>query len=440
MASPVEALLASIATATTTAKSCAALSSALHDPSSLPQSLTSPLTAEQGVASPSDLSVNWLVDVLETKTGLMSCYVGEFANYLSATSCGTDAAAIKNYDATNLATMSSALLRMRGIDKKLDYAIRKTAERGTEYIATLDAGGKVDVSGMKSWSGAGSLMSSTNSSSKSNKNQNNDDDSDSEDEELDNIRKKVSGFDGVKATQEGSDEDSDIDESEDDQNDDDDDRKAAPFMSDSKAYQAPKNRAVDFEPASSQRSDKINKKNLERMRKSEIMDNLRAEFTDKPEETGVDGVSGVGGGGLMVDRAAAAKIAQAEKERTEFEEERMVRLVTGRKEKKEKARLERKQVSVNALADFSSFADGINSFQQEDSFGKGERRAGKVNAETGSKRHVNGKRVREDIDVDGSRAKRGGKGKAMSGLQMAVMGGGGGGGAGGSKKSSSRKR
>ena len=388
-------LLTALSTALVNCSNAIASSTALHTPTTYPKSLVDPLATEQKCEG-GDVDLPF-IDVLAVKSSMLQSYLQSYAATITVDSLFEDTRATH---VSQLRTISSAVVKMRSVEKKFDYSVRKVCERGREYAAVIEQGGVVDgnqADKISSWGGSGKLRTGD------------DDDSESDDgdDDLAEIAKMVKSKPGVQET--GA-------------NDSDDDSDADPST---KKYQPKKNRSVEYDETTTSRSEKIAKKNIERMRKSEIMDNIRNEFSDRVEETGVDGVSGVGGSGLLVDREKAKAIRDAEKERTDFEEERMVRLVTGRKEKKEKKRLERAQMSVNALADFSSFADGITSFEQEASFGKREKGAQKIEGETGSKRHINGKRIREgDDNLDGNRS--GGKGKKRenySGLQKEVFGG-----------------
>ncbi|GMI14935.1 hypothetical protein TrLO_g10400 [Triparma laevis f. longispina] len=379
----------------------------LHSLESYPESLT------RGLGADNDETSIPTVDILSAKSHLLSTYMLELLNMKQLEEQKEEAdEEEKERNTGELNKLKFAILKMRPIEKKMEYSIKKIQERGQQYLEKYETTGKLsssDLSTIQGFEGAGKMVGKDEESGES---------TDDDDDELDAVRAlaKKGGAKSSKTVAVKKSSNNDADENKD------------------KVYRAPRLQAVVDDSQKASKKDKQHARNLERMKNSEIMQGLRQEFTDAPEESGIDGVSGAEGGGLMVNREAGRKIREAEEERKDFEEERFVRLVTGRKEKKEKARLEREGMSINALADLGSFADGVSSFMSEERMeGRGRRGGGGGGngEEEGQARHVNGKRIREsnhDIAEGTAMKKKGGKGGKGNRLQESLLGGGGGGG------------
>ena len=139
---------------------------------------------------------------------------------------------------------------------------------------------------------------------------------------------------------------------------------------------------------------------------------------------------GLGGSGQLFNsqRAAARKFAIQEQQRTEFEEDHMVRLATSRSDKKERKRLQREEASnLAAISDLGSLARDSNLKQQPSA----RRDRGRhhhhdaYDGDMGGDRHANGKRRRQQDHVDGGRQPRQPKAYKTNALQEALFGGGG---------------
>jgi len=156
-------------------------------------------------------------------------------------------------------------------------------------------------------------------------------------------------------------------------------------------YRAPRLVAVPFAEREKQvqREEHLKKKERNRMLKSELLSTLRSSFGDAPEEEDFGG-----GATLGKQREAAQRLADKDKERTEFEENTMMRLTTSRKDKKMRNRVMRDEVSnMNAIADLSNLTAGVSA-----AFGDGSRQDDGRSVDNGdtSGRHMNGKRRRID--------------------------------------------
>lgn len=246
-------------------------------------------------------------------------------------------------------------------------------------------------------------------------------DSDSEDEELKAVRNLVSN----KVTKSTYDEDRG------------EERRSGGGKSseNSELYSAPRMSSVMYDGDKAEsKEERKRKKDLDRMNRSEVLQNLRQEFSDKPEEEGIDGISSgrktMSGGGSA--RGSHDKLNANRLERERFEEERFVRLVESKDDKKLKKKLERDAMSINNLTDFGSFADSVAKFDRVDKGNAGGGRRGDDGfAGDEGGRHSNGKRIRgSDITEDQSKKRRSSSksGGKKNDLQQQMFGGGGGGG------------
>ena len=210
--------------------------------------------------------------------------------------------------------------------------------------------------------------------------------------------------------------------------------------SSSGVYSAPRLTSVEYDgDKKNAKDERRRKRDVERLGKSEVLQNLRREFSDRPEEEGIDGITDGGTGGAR--KTAIEKMRENEAEKKKYEEDRFIRFVEGREEKKIKKKLEREEMSINARTDFGSFADGVDTFEKIERRDK--RRGGKEEGKPEEKgRHANGKRIRTDITADssshGQRQKKGGFGTKNE-LQREMFGNGDGGGGKKKKKSSSKR-
>jgi Cobalamin biosynthesis protein CobT (nicotinate-mononucleotide:5, 6-dimethylbenzimidazole phosphoribosyltransferase) len=156
-------------------------------------------------------------------------------------------------------------------------------------------------------------------------------------------------------------------------------------------YRAPRLAATPFveKEKQAEREERILKRQRDRMRKSEFLSTLKATFGDAPEEDDLDG-----GAVLGKQRERARRFAEQLKEKTNYEEDAMVRLTTSRKEKKLRQKIMRDEVSnLNAIADLGNIAAGVTAAFGGES--KKERREQFRDEKMSSSRHANGKRRRD---------------------------------------------
>lgn len=162
------------------------------------------------------------------------------------------------------------------------------------------------------------------------------------------------------------------DDSEDKSNDDDESKSSKADVMLEKddnqpgVYQPPRLQAMPFEmnEHKHEKEERLRKKQRDRMQRSELVEVVRAQFTDAPEEEDIRG-----GALLGQQREISKRLAQREADVAEFEEAHMIRLTMGKKEKKERKRIMREEMSnLGAIADLGNVVAGV-----DDAFGEGSR-------------------------------------------------------------------
>ena len=264
-----------------------------------------------------------------------------------------------------------------------------------------------------------------------------------------------------------SDDQQDVNSEDEDEDDDDDDLAAAKLAvaaagknkksskckegdtkdhSSAEVYRAPRLTAVPYTHDKEAQQAAKDKRQRKRLRASELAQTLKAQYGEAPDQE--DAMTDLYG----KQRAAVRKLAQLEKERTEYEEANFIRLQRSRKEKKEKKRIQRMMESGGDLAQMANLGNlvretqafGRNDDHEEDEdmardqalqdFHRsgGQLGSGK-SSRTSSSRHANGKRRRERDNTSPHKKKRGIP-KAQNSLQAALYG------SGSSKRKSKGKR
>lgn len=119
-------------------------------------------------------------------------------------------------------------------------------------------------------------------------------------------------------------------------------------------YKAPRMASVPFIENQTDKQTKQLQKQKQRMKTSEFLQTIQAQYGDKPEEDDA-------GATLGKQREAARRLAQRDAERVQYEEEAFVRLAPSRRDKKERNRIMREEVSnLNAIADIGNLAAGVS--------------------------------------------------------------------------------
>jgi len=170
-------------------------------------------------------------------------------------------------------------------------------------------------------------------------------------------------------------------------------------------YKAPRLAAVPFAEKEHQldKEERMLKIQRKRMQKSEFLSTLKSTFGDAPEEDDFDG-----GAALGKQRETARRYNERQNEKTQFEEDGMIRLAVSRKEKKQFKKIMRDEVSnLNSIADIGNLTAGVSS-----AFGGDDRRGNDKEDSTmeegrDSSRHANGKRRRDDDFGDSSASRYG---------------------------------
>ena len=150
------------------------------------------------------------------------------------------------------------------------------------------------------------------------------------------------------------------------------------------------------------------------MQRSELAEVVRAQFTDAPEEEDIRG-----GAMLGKQREVSKKLAQREADVTEFEETHMIRLTMGKKEKKEKKRIMREEMSnLGAIADLGNVVAGI-----DDAFGDDTRGRGKQNEDNRNGGFVTRGMRKRKVEVLEPRVSRKNKTRSPNSFQKDLYGG-----------------
>ncbi|EED94443.1 hypothetical protein THAPSDRAFT_268543 [Thalassiosira pseudonana CCMP1335] len=193
----------------------------------------------------------------------------------------------------------------------------------------------------------------------------------------------------------------------------------------SSVYQPPRLQSMPFEENEQkyEKEERLRRKERDRMQRSELAEVVRAQFTDAPEEEDIRG-----GAMLGKQREVSKRLAARDADVQEFEETHMIRLTMGKKEKKERKRVMRDELSnLGAIADLGNVVSGVNA-----AFGDGDR-GGRDSRGTSEAYVTKGMRKRkvEVLDHELGQQKRSGR-KSKGG--SSPYGGGGGRGSGKSGK------
>ena len=213
-------------------------------------------------------------------------------------------------------------------------------------------------------------------------------------------------------------------------------------------YQPPRLQSMPFDPDDNDRAMEKRRRQLEKQRdrlsRSELTAVVRSQFTDAPEEEDARG-----GALLGMQSESARRIAARDADVREFEEGQMIRLSMGKKERGERKRMMREEMS-----NLGAIAGGLGGLMAgvEDAFGGG---GGKKRSRGGARDGDDGagggefkttgmrkRRVEVLEGGDGAGKKKKKKGGPTNTYQKSLYGGGGGGagGGGGGGGKSKKKR
>mmetsp|Transcript_6999 Transcript_6999/g.11802 ORF Transcript_6999/g.11802 Transcript_6999/m.11802 type:complete len:404 (-) Transcript_6999:185-1396(-) len=294
------------------------------------------------------------LDFLQAKNGLLLSYLIDLTMLLklrcraggSKSGDDGDNEEDTNTDATiqtrqqcveRLVEMKAALEKMRPLEKKLRYQIDKLLALSTLGAGTFAAEGREkeveDDNATELNSGADPLSFKP---------------------DLSSMMKSFEDNDADGAGGNGEEGDDDIStEGKIDLEVDDADAQS------SNVYRAPRLQSVPFELDNEQKMAQMENqrnKQRDRMQRSELAEVVRAQFTDAPEEEDIRG-----GAMLGKQREVSRKLAARDADIQEFEETQMIRLTMGKKEKKERKKMMREEMSnLGALSEFGNISAGVD--------------------------------------------------------------------------------
>ena len=343
------------------------------------------------VVNSTEFSKRDMLDFLEVKNSLMLSYMIDLTMYIRNQNSG----ARNEGNVNRLTEMKTALDKMRGLDKKLRYQIEKLLNAGTSASTFASGGDNIGPEDPLQF--------------------------------RPNIDSFDADYDSSKSQSEDSDDPSEPGDENDDESEGDDDLQAARATlslakeqksrredrdDDDGIYHAPRLAAVPYAHDLESKQKEKEKRTRRRLRATELAQTLRAEYGDAPEQEDMHGGSDYGR-----QRAAARRLAEREAEKTRAEEEGMVRLMTSRKEKKEKKRLMRMENSnLSAIADLGNLIRETRDFGQDND----EDDDSIPEPGTDKQRYHNGKRRRVNESGEGQSKKRGKMAKAKNSLQAAL--------------------
>merc|ERR1712232_666019 len=171
-------------------------------------------------------------------------------------------------------------------------------------------------------------------------------------------------------------------------------------MGKSSVYRAPRLTSIHFQQndirneSQKEKELKLQQKQRKQMSQSELLQTLKHQYTDTPEE---DDYQGGAANTTIGGTTKWKKYQEKQKEKIQFEEKNMTRLITTWEEKKERNEMIRSNESnLYSLTDLGNLSSGIHAFQE------------KKRRDKEKLRHVKGDDKDEHIFVD-DRKKRGGK-------------------------------
>ncbi|CAJ1933804.1 unnamed protein product [Cylindrotheca closterium] len=353
------------------------------------------LPSIENTVSSTTFSKEDMLDFLDVKSSLMASYMIDLTLYIRNKNSGK----VDEKNIRRLTEMKVALDKMRGLDKKLRYQIEKLLNAATSASTFASAGDNFGPEDPLQFRANPELMEEKADGSS-------DDSFASDGDDMEEMGGKN-----------GADEDDDLQAARKTVSLAKDKKKRGEAESENGLYQAPRLTAVPYTHDVEGRQKEKEKRSKRRLRATELAQTLRAEYGDTPEQEDMHGGSDYG-----KQRAAARRLAEREAEKTRAEEAGMVRLITSKKDKKEKKRILRMESSnLGAISDLSNLVREARDFGREDgSDGDGDF-PDSAPVEDPGDRHHNGKRVRSrDTYSERSTKKRGKPGKAKNSLQAAL--------------------
>jgi U3 small nucleolar ribonucleoprotein protein LCP5 len=309
------------------------------------------------------------VDLLAVKRSMLLSYMIDMTKYTKLRMMpDADSLPEMKLCVARLNEMRVMFEKARPLAQKAKYSIDKLvaqAAAGAGGAEAMNVGNTSDPLSYRpnpnSLEGAEEQSSSSKKGTKNNENSDDDESAASSEDEDDELLKSAKADAEMLANSKKSKKKGGGKNADDDQNNKEEEK-----------YRAPRMHAVHYMEQSEKREkaeERELKRNRDKMRRSEVMQTLMEEYSDRPEEDTMDGGADYG----MINADDARRLEAHTKEKEDFEEERMVRLVTSKKEKMLRRRLEREGSNINAIADLSKIADGIAAFDRVSKKGSSKR-------------------------------------------------------------------
>ncbi|KAL3944323.1 MAG: hypothetical protein SGBAC_001616 [Bacillariaceae sp.] len=339
-----------------------------------------------------------MLDFFNVKNSLVASYMIDLTLYIRNKNSGK----VDEKNIRRLTEMKIVLDKMRGLDKKLRYQIEKLLNAATPASTFAAAGDN-------NFGPEDPLQFRANPESLEN--------------EVEGISDDLNDGEDLEQSggEDGDDDDADLQAARRTLSLSKDKKQHREDESESGLYQAPRLAAVPYTHDVEGKHKEKERRAKRRLRATELAQTLRAEYGDAPEQEDMHGGSDYG-----KQRAAARRLAEREAEKVGAEEAGMVRLITSKKDKKEKKRILRMESSnLGAISDLSNLVRETRDFGREDR----DRSDDDVDHPDASvqdtkDRHFNGKRVRNLDMYDERPIKKGGKrgkpGQAKNSLQAAL--------------------
>lgn len=308
------------------------------------------------------------LDFLHVKNSLLLTYLIELVLYKKAKNEGGDV------ESNRLIELKTALEKVRPLEKKMRYQLEKLLSANTDS-ATFASGDPLsfrpNLEAMKD-----------------------------EGDESDGLSSDDSDGDGGELRVEG--------EPDDDAMNFDDDLEAAKATiqlatKNSKnkekveenegVYRAPRLAAMPYKPEIdyTEKDKRLKRK----MRTTELAQALKEQFSEAPEQDDVHGGSAYG-----KQKEAARRLAQREKERTDFEEGAMMRLTISRKDKKEQKRMMREESSnLSAISDLGNIVRGVREAFGDDGESRGRKRNGREDIFEDDEHQAKGRKKKGGVEA-----------------------------------------
>jgi len=124
-------------------------------------------------------------------------------------------------------------------------------------------------------------------------------------------------------------------------------------------YKSPRLRSIPYEDAEKQkeRQERLCKRQRKRRHKSELLQTIKSQYSDMPEEEDYDG-----GTILERQRNMVSKLSEIEAEQLRFEEERMFRMTVSRKSRKMRKKVMReRKTNLSSITNIRNITEGFDS-------------------------------------------------------------------------------